>query len=119
MFGKKKNEITDTAYDLLVKRLVRELDKAHSEINKRVEKVICRIGVIELYPEGADKEKAKVDAEKSRESLLSSIATYDDLARQYNEALNKTDRKTTLCYGKVLTSHEIVEKAYKYIYITK
>lgn len=119
MFGKKKIEITDTAYDCLVKKLMRELTDARIEIEERVKKVICRIGVIELYPEGADKKRAQADAEKSKQTLLSAIGIYDDLARQYNEALNKTDRKTTLYYGKVLTSHEIVEEAYRYIHITK
>jgi hypothetical protein len=120
MFGKKKNEVFDTANDLLVKRIANELAEAHGLINERVEKVMIRIGVIELYPEGADKEKAKVDAEKAKQSLLNAVAVYDDAACRYNQAIIKDNRKTTLEYrSKSLTSHEIVEKAYAYIRIKK
>ena len=115
MFGKKKVEIRDTSADLLVKKLANEITEASCRISERVAKVIFRNGVIELYPEGADKEKAKADAEKSKQSLLSAIAIYDDLANQYERAIAKEDRKTTIDYrSRLMTSHEIVEKDYEY-----
>jgi hypothetical protein len=116
MFGKKKNEVFDTANDLLVKRIANELAEAHCLINERVKIVIIRNEVIELYPNGADKEKAKADAEKAKQSLLSAIAVYDDAACRYNQAIIKDNRKTTLDYrNHSLTSHEVVEKAYEYL----
>lgn len=114
MFGKRKNEVFDTAYDLAVKRLADEVGEAAYRISERVEKVMVRLGVIELYPEGADKEKAKRDAETSRQSLLNAVAIYDDLANQYEKAIAQNDRQTTLDYKrKLLTSHELIEIAYK------
>jgi hypothetical protein len=115
MFGKKKNEVFDTANDLAVKRITSELAEAHGLINERVKTVMMRIGAIELYPNGADKEKAKADAEKAKQSLLSAVAIYDDAACRYNQAIIKENRKTTLDYrSHSLTSHEVVEKAYEY-----
>ena len=117
MFGKKKVEIRDTSADLLVKKITTELMEAHGRISERVEKVICRNGVIELYPEGADKEKAKADAEKSKQSLLSAIAIYDDLANQYEKAIAKENRVTTINYRSLtMTSHDIVERDYAYYF---
>lgn len=115
MFGKKKVEIRDTSADLLVKKIANELTEARCRISERVEKVICRNGVIELYPEGADKEKARVDAEIAKQSLLNAIAIYDDIANQYNNAIAKENRVTTVDYRThTMTSHEIVEKDYEY-----
>lgn len=115
MFGKKKNEVFDTVNDLVVKQIANELAEAHGLINERVKTVMLRIGVIELYPNGADKEKAKVDAEKAKQSLRNVVAVYDDAACRYNQAIIKENRKTTLDYrSHSLTSHEIVEKAYEY-----
>ena len=114
MFGKRKDEVFDTVYDLAVKRLANEVSEAAYRISERVEKVIVRIGVIELYPEGADKERAKRDAETSRQSLINAVAIYDDLANQYEKAIAQNDRQTTLQYKrKLLTSHELIEKAYE------
>lgn len=116
MFGKKKNEVFDTANDLLVKRIANELAEAHGLINERVKIVMLRIGVIEFYPNGADKEKARMDAEKAKQSLLNAVAIYDDAACRYNQAIIKENRKTTLDYrSHSLTSHEVVEKAYEYL----
>ena len=114
MFKKEKEEIFDTAYDLIVKRLANEVTKAAHTIYEEVEKVIIRLGVIELYPEGADKETAKRDAEISKQSLLNAIAIYDDLANQYEKAIAQNDRQTTFDYKRKLsTSHELIEIAYK------
>ena len=119
MFGKKKVEIRDTSADLLVKKLANEITAASCRISERVTKVICRNGVIELYPEGADKEKARADAETAKQMLLNAIAIYDDLTNQYEKAIANEDRRTTISYKSCLmTSHEIVEKDYKY-YIKK
>ena len=116
MFGKKKIEkIYDTSADLLVKKLANEIAEARCRISERVTKVICRNGVIELYPEGADKEKARADAETAKQMLLNAIAIYDDLANQYEKAIANKDRRTTISYRSCLmTSHEIVEKDYEY-----
>ena len=106
MFGKKKTIIADTANDLVVKRITNELAEAHGLINERVKTVMLRIGVIELYPEGADKEKAKADAEKAQQSLLNAVAIYDDAACRYNQAIVKENRKTTHDNrSRSLTSH--------------
>lgn len=115
MFGKKKVEIHDTSADLLVKKLSNEVIEASCRIGERVAKVIFRNGVIELYPEGADKKKAKADAETAKHLLLNAIAFYDDVANQYEKAIANENRKTTLNYRNCLmTSHEIVEKEYEY-----
>ena len=70
--------------------------------------------MIELYPEGADKEAAKRDAEASKQHLINVVAVYDDLVNQYEKAIAQSDRQTTLNYKRsLLTSHELIEIAYK------
>ena len=118
MFFTKTQPITDTMQDKKVKELAYDISEESARITDYATKVIVRNGAIELYPEGADKEKAKKDAQSARMLLLSAIGVYDDLIRQYKEALaSNYERVTTLHYSaKYLTSHEIVENVYKNFY---
>lgn len=119
MFFTKTQPITDTMQDKKIKELAYDISEEGARITDYATKVIVRNGAIELYPEGVDKEKAKKDAQSAKIHLLCAIGAYDDLVRQYKEALTSSlERVTTLHYSaKYLTSHEIVENAYKYFYI--
>ena len=118
MLFKKKTQINhDTLDDIRLKAIEAERCEAIGTLRTRVEKVIICNGAIDLYPEGADKEKAKADAEKAKHSLLCIIGHYDDLVRQYKEVVASPDRNTTTYYGRTLkTSHEWIEYCYKDFY---
>ena len=118
MLFKKKTPINhDTPDDIRLKAIENERCEAIGTLRTRVEKVIICNGAIDLYPEGADKEKAKADAEKAKYSLLCIIGHYDDLVRQYKEVVASPNRNTTTHYGRTLqTSHDWIEYCYKSFY---
>jgi hypothetical protein len=116
LFGKKKSNLnTDTALDKKIKELDNERLATAFTIRERAKTVIVCNGAIDLYPEGADKEAAKKEAERVKNLLLCSIGHYDDLRRQYLEALAENgERNTTVYWTKECkTSHEWVEMAYE------
>lgn len=116
LFGKKKSNLnTDTALDKKIKELDNERLTTAFAIRERAKKVIICNGAIDLYPEGADKEAAKREAERVKNLLLCSIGHYDDLRRQYLEALTENGERNTTVYWtrECKTSHEWVEMAYE------
>ncbi|MBO5712043.1 MAG: hypothetical protein J6R47_04320 [Acholeplasmatales bacterium] len=119
MFFKKKKTIKqDTPLDKKIKALNEERLATAYTIRQRAKKVIVCNGVIDLYPEGADKEKAKRDADKWKEILICAVGHYDSLLRQYEEALSQEgERNTTTFWTKdTKTSHEWIEMAYEEFY---
>lgn len=116
MFFKKKSNLnTDTILDKKIKELHGERLATAYVIRERAKKVIICNGAIDLYPEGADKEAARVKVENAKKLLLCSIGHYDDLRRQYLEALAENgERNTTVHWTRECkTSHEWVEMAYE------
>ena len=119
LFSKKKNlENVDTALDKRIKEIEGDQARTTYSILERAKKVIICNGAIDLYPEGADKEAAKKEAESAKELLLCVIGHYDDLRRQYLEAINENgERRTTVHYScNPPKSHFWVEKAYEEFY---
>lgn len=117
MFWNKREEKKSTSQDYVVKGFLAQRADAMHDLEKRVEKVIICNGVIDLYPEGADKEAAKRDAEKAKELLLCAIGRYDGIVNQYNAALTSTCRITTLAYMPIPpNSHTLIEDYYKKFY---
>ena len=121
MFGRKKNEIVETPLDLRIKNLRSERYEIWQDLEEAVRLVIIRNGVIEIYPEGADKERAIKDAESAKEELLYEIGRFDSINNEFKTALNSTgERVTTKDWAKnVITSHEIVEDVYKKFFKAK
>jgi hypothetical protein len=118
MFGKRKNKVTSTLQDRKIKNLQADRYDAWKEVERRAEQVLIRNGAIEMYPEGADKEKAKKDAESAKRILISAVAVYDDLCNQYKKAFEEPfERVTTKDYKCICKpSHEIIEDCYKNFY---
>ena len=119
LFGKPKKLINhDTALDKKIKTLNDERFAIACTIRERAKRVIICNGAIDIYPEGADKEKAKRDADKAKESLLCAVGHYDDLLRQYKEALAEEGERNTTAYWtkEFKTSHEWIEMAYEEFY---
>lgn len=123
MFGKKKEKIIETYEDKKAKELNSEINEAGKTLRERVEKVIVRQGVVELYPEGADKIKAVKDFEEAKHSLLCAIGRYDSALNEYKNYLEQTkDKRITTTYYNAhswSTSHQVIESQYKYFVFHK
>ena len=115
---KKKKKIVPTSQDIFVKEYWEKLVVARERLKDTVEAVITRSGVLELYPEGTDKNKAINDMNYAKSILLCAIGSYDSARNNYNEALESTEpRVTTTGYGTAFkTSHEWVEIYYNEFY---
>lgn len=114
MFGKKK-EKKFNPYENRADELLYEVWEERDHICEKTTKVITRLGVIDLYPEGADRKKAVSDAEKAKESLLVAIGAYDTARMGYNDYIKKSAEKFDSPKKEwTTTSHEIVEWAYRY-----
>lgn len=117
MFGKKE-KIIATYEDKKAKDLNLAVGEAGRALRERVEKVIVCKDVIELYPEGPDKNKAIKDLEQAKYSLLCAIGHYDSALSEYKNYLIATqDKRVTTVYYNAhswSTSHQIIENQYKH-----
>lgn len=113
MFGKKKKPFN--LYESRADELLYEVWEERDRVYEKTTKVITRLGVIDLYPEGADRKKAVSDAEKEKQSLLVAIGAYDTACMEYNDYVKKYAEKFDSPKQEwTTTSHEIVEWAYRY-----
>lgn len=113
MFGKKKKPFNP--YENRVDELLYEVWEERDRVYEKTTQVITRLGVIDLYPEGADRKKAVSDAEKAKQSLLVAIGAYDTARMEYNDYVKKCAEKFDSPKKEwTTTSHEIVEWAYRF-----
>ena len=113
MFGKKKKPFN--AYENRVDDLIHEVWEARDRLYEKATQVITRLGVIDLYPEGADRKKAVSDAGEAKYSLLVAIGAYDTARMEYNNYIKKYAEKFDSPKREwTTTSHEIIEWAYQY-----
>ena len=90
MFGfKKKNEPQESWADRQYRPLYDEMFTARRRLDECVDAVIIKSGVVDLYPEGPDKEAAKKTAEAARHSLLCAIGYFDGRRRDLREFYDK------------------------------
>lgn len=76
MFGKKK-EKKFNPYENRADEMLYKVWEERDRLYEKTRQVITRVGVINLYPDGADRKKAVSDAEKAKQSLLVAIGAYD------------------------------------------
>lgn len=113
MFGKKKKPFNP--YENRVDELLYEVWEERDRVYEKTTQVITRLGVIDLYPEGADRKKAVSDAEKAKQSLLVAIGAYDTARMEYNDYVKKYAEKFDSPKKEwTTTSHGIVEWAYRF-----
>lgn len=113
MFGKKKKPVN--IYEDRADEMLYKVWKERDRLYEKTRQVITRVGVINLYPEGADRKKAVSDAEKVKQSLLVAIGAYDTARMEYNDYVKKnTEKFNSPKQEWTTTSHEIVEWVYRY-----
>lgn len=113
MFKKKKDP--DTPADLRLRVLWEQHLNISCYLKEVVGKIITKKEIIEIYPEGADKDKAIKDLKFEQQHLLTLMAEYDDLRNQIDNLIKKTkeERETTIAWRTPLTSHERIERIYE------
>lgn len=117
----KKNKIIPNTYDRQLKQLLVEWQENRDLLIGQVNILITKKNVIDLYPEGADKNKAIEDFKARQRFLLNYIARYDDTYNQlmtfdYSKCAETISAKWQ--YEKA-TSHNIIEIAYNNFYRNK
>ena len=113
MLGKKKKPFN--AYENRVDDLIHEVWEARDRLTAKTKQVITRLGVINLYPDGADRKKAVSDAEEAKRALIAAIGEYDTARMEYNNYIKKyAEMFDSPKREWTTTSHEIIEWAYQY-----
>lgn len=113
MFGKKKKPFNP--YENRVDDLIYEVWEARDRLTAKAKQVITRLGVINLYPDGADREKAVSDAKEAKHALIVAIGAYDTARMEYNNYIKKYAEKFDSHKREwTTTSYEIIEWAYQY-----
>lgn len=91
------------------------IKQAFDNLVEDVQFVYTRLNVVNLYPDGADKQRAIRDLEKAKSKLLVDIGIYDTLRA---ESLNMLNEKGEDTYSFEIThpkSHDVIEQTYAYI----
>lgn len=113
-----KKTILPNEYDMHLKELINEFDDKRNDLMAQIPQLITKKNVIELYPDGADKNKAIADFEQTKQSLLTYIGAYDNI---YNQLMRFDysrcqEMRTNKYQFKSATSHSIIEIAYSNFY---
>lgn len=115
MFKKKieeRNEYDSIMTDYLIKE-----GKSSRALDAAVQDVIIKNGVIDLYPSGADKEKAKVDLQTAKNRLLCAIGKHDSILSEIERyyVVNKYNfvEYSKWYPGLLADSHKMVEIFYR------
>ena len=121
MFKKKKKiEVPqDNFYDRNVRIKWGELLRLEEQLNDQVKIVLIQKEVIELYPDGSDKDKAIKDLQQSQLSMISTIGSYDSCRADFQRYITEYHPllvTTKDWVDKVSSSHDIVEGTYLAFY---
>lgn len=112
MFKKKK---PFNIYEKRADEMLYEVWEERDRVRAKATQVITRLGVIDLYPEGADCKRAVSDAGDVKYSLIVAIGAYDTARMEYNNYVKKYAQMFDSPKKEwTTTSHEIVEWAYRY-----
>lgn len=117
-FFKKKEAEQETYEDKQLIKLLYDCYEAMDKLKEQVLQTIITNNVVELYPDGADKNKAIKDSEHEKRMLLCCVATYDLKRTNYINYFEETrdKRVTTKNYTRdVAESHKVIKQTYKNI----
>lgn len=87
MFGKKKKPFNP--YERRADDSLYQVWEARDRLKAKAKQVITRLGVINLYPDCADRRKAVSDAEEAKRALIVAVGAYDTARMEYNNYIKK------------------------------
>lgn len=93
--------------------MIQRMQNSKNRLIDATERVIISKGVVELYPEGADKIKAIKDLDTRKDSLLYAIGDYNCKLRDLIKIENKKGDEINVPIPKFTNSHEIIEFTYR------
>lgn len=96
MFLKKHSQPEWTPADRQRERLLLDYFAAETNLEEKAKAAIVRKGVIDLYPDGPDKDRAIKDFEAAQHSLLCAIGTVDGLRNDMRSYIARTRRTSRL-----------------------
>ena len=93
---------------------------AYDSLEKAAKMVIIRNGVIDLYPDGADRDRAIEDCEDAKHALLCAVEQYDsglkELKTYFSDYYDELNECRDWNPARFSTSHEIVESVYEQMF---
>ena len=118
MFYKKKNQNVSSWADQEREKFFLEIYRKSSTLEKKVENVLIKNRVIDVYPIGPDKDQARKEATEAKHSLLRAIRALDSLCNEYKNFVEKycSNIITAKEWEKPLQgnySHFVIEEYYK------
>ena len=118
MFLKKHFQPEWTPADRQRERLLLDYFAAETNLEEKAKVAIVRKGIIDLYPDGPDKDCAIKDFEAAQHSLLCAIGTVDGLRNDMRSyiAAHEKDFEATARWAVPsvnISSHTIIEKVYR------
>lgn len=93
--------------------MVQRMQNSKNRLIDATERVIISKGVVELYPEGADKIKAITALNTEKYNLLYTINDYNYRLKDLIEIENKRGDEINVPIPKFTNSHEIIELTYR------
>lgn len=113
MFFKKKDSHINI-YEAHADELLYDLWAKRDKLTTQTREVITRKSVIDLYPDGADRNAAIKECEKAKRSLLCAIGAYDTSRIEYNDYITKNaERFNNPRRPWTVTSHDFIALAYR------
>lgn len=119
MIFSKKQKIQDNIYDRRRRELCDELWNCSTILQAKVREAFVANKVVELYPDGPDKEIAKMAAMDSRTALIFAVGAYDGARNDYLNYVSAHANAflTTVQWStKWISSHDLIEKTYAEIF---
>lgn len=121
MFKKnKKKESVNQIYADHFEEYLNKLQTAMWNLQDAVEEVLKKKDAVEVYPEGPDKEQAKQDLEKVKQSLICRVGYMDGRQQEaidyYTAQFDKLEEFNYKHPNKYPTSHELIENEVKNYY---
>ena len=113
MFFKKKDSHVNI-YESAAHERFSDLCTKRDKLTGWVCEVITRKAVIDLYPNGPDRNTAIKECEEAKRSLLCAIRAYDTSRMEYNDYVAKNvERFDTPHRPWTVTSHDFITFAYR------
>lgn len=106
-----------TIYDIQLEEKFFEYQNAYVRLKEATEAIIIKKNVIELYPDGADKNAAITSFKSAQIELICAIEHYDSTradSQDYYQEHDKNDfYKNWSALHSLKTSHAIIEEIYE------
>lgn len=113
MFFKKKDSHVNI-YEAHADERLYDLWAERDRLVAKTCEVITRKAVIDIYPDGADRDAAIKECEKAKRSLLCAIGAYDTSRMEYNDYITKNaERFDNPRRPWTTTSHDFIAFAYR------